>query len=189
MKWYWLVVIIVVFVLIGGVGWWWSRIQQHPFAFNALRFKIAAHWYLGEFQPVFLWQYSKDGNEYFKVMYQHQRKLRFGDVLVGTTNPGLSWLPYIENQQDVGTKAETIGYKYPFYPGQRLRITFLASTKADSAGALRQICTKAPRICELAPLVQTRLDVDKIDDVNLQTPNMPVMGVGVETTLINRIGN
>ena len=92
----WLSVALFFLIVIALGIWQWQRLNATPFLFSTVRYGLGQNWYLGEFQPIFLRQYTIENTKYFEVLYRNSQGVwTKGQVLVGYqySNETLPMLP------------------------------------------------------------------------------------------------
>ncbi len=106
---------------------------QEPYFLNDGRRLTGLNWYVGKFQPVFLWQYEKESALFLKAIYRDsETKLRFADVFVGGKLEDADYPPVPVKSGDSEATPKS---------GDRLSIDYFSDvSEKTEAGAREEIC-------------------------------------------------
>jgi hypothetical protein len=180
--------VLMVLVAAGLAGFGYLKLSAYPFLFDLPPYRLAANGYLGEFQPIFLRQVSEAGTAYLLVLYRNpQGKWVNGKVLVGGAVSGqepLAWLPYASKDDPDPAASEPAGYRYPFFPDQRLKVMFLVAKPGAETAELGEICKQNPRVCQISKMVVAGGTLSELVAQGGLEPKLPVRAVGVNQELV-----
>lgn len=111
-------------------------------------------WTLGFFQPVFLYQYEKDGGMYFKTLHRNSRqKAVIMDVFVGGNLDGDNYsLATFVDSDKVRRNINFGSFRYPLKLGSRIKIEYLTETNILTRENREDLCRAAEKLCEAAEL-------------------------------------
>ena len=111
-------------------------------------------WTLGFFQPVFLYQYEKDGGAFFKTLHRNfQKKAVMMDVFVGGNLDGENYsLATFVDEGEVRRNIKFGSFRYTLKPGSRIKIEYLTETNTLSKENREDLCQAAEKLCEAANL-------------------------------------
>ncbi len=170
----WLVVglgvVVVLLFLAAVLGWWQLQQYDGPFLVETAPYRLSDHWYLGEFQPVYLGRVAAGGTETLVVAYRSRSGLlKLGTVMVG----GLSGNEMIA----------PLEVKETYRLGQRFRVQYILYTKTPAEAELATYCQVSPRLCQIAKVVKTTQQPEAVRVAGGKEPQFPVWATEISSQL------
>jgi hypothetical protein len=117
-------------------------------------------WTIGFFQPVFLFQYERNGSLYLKTVYRNSNNnAKIADVFVGGKWKDIDYslAPYV-NKDEVRRDMKFGEFDYPIELGKRFKVEYLIETNTLTEENRRDLCSIAERLCKVAEFMQSMDD-------------------------------